>query len=372
MDTQVLYMQIYHTLKTEIEAKQYEVDHQLPTELEMTERFQVSRITVKRALDELESQGYIYRKRGSGSYVLNQTPQAGESTLLDRMIAFVLPSDGSTGLSEYIRGAAEILEARGYYMSIHMTNESPAKERDLLETLPRKGIQGIIVYPINARSNMDILHMHYMNKYPILTIDKYYEGLPVASVVSDNQAGGYMAASNLIQLGHRRIAFVSSVSLEAASSVRNRYFGYAQALRDHGLAIDPSLVVLDYIEEWWQTGEQAYYQKLVKGLMDHGATAIQTENDYVAAKILIAAAELEIQVPEQLSVVGFDNNDIAARLDIPLTTVAQQFYEIGRKAGELIVEAVESGRLSDRIEVPVQWMERSSTGRAMALISKNE
>jgi DNA-binding LacI/PurR family transcriptional regulator len=359
-----LYSKIYETLKERIENRDYLPGEQLPTESELTVMFQVSRITVKRALDDLEQQGYIYRIKGSGSYVNGPGGSGSAARLMQRMIAFILPSEGASGIGGYVSGASKELESRGYYLSIHTTNESPAKERELLESLPKNGIQGIIFYPINGRTNLDAVYTLYMNGFPIVTIDKYYEGIPVGSVVADNQAGGYMAASRLAQLGHSRIAFVSSVSLDSATSVKNRYIGYCRALKDHGLLLDPELVVLDYIEELGRMGEQPFYEQLVHRLMRLKVTAVQAENDHVAIKLLLAAASLDLKVPEQLSIVGFDNNELAEHVDIPLTTVEQQFKEIGRKAAELIVHALETGQYPDaRHEIPVLWKERASTGK---------
>lgn len=361
MNIRSLYMHIYQDIRHQITTNQLKPDDRLPTEAELTQRYDVSRITVKRALYELDKDGYIYRVRGSGSYAKGSNGNYAKTVpMLHNMIAFVLPSENSTGLSEYIRGASDELELRNYYLSIHTTNESITKEREFLEQLPKSRIQGIIFYPINATSNMDLAYSLFMNNYPIVTMDKYYEGLKIGHVVADNRSGGYMAAKKLLGLGHTRIAFVSSVSLESASSVKNRYFGYCQALIEHRIAIDARLVVLDYIHELGAVGETAFYERLVKGLAEAGVTAIQAENDNIAVKIMKAAADFGLKLPEQLSVVGFDNSEIAQLVDIPLTTVGQPFYQIGRTAAGLIVQAVESGAQPESRELPVEWVERGS------------
>lgn len=366
MERRPLYEVIYEQLKQQLEDLTYKPGQQLPTEAELTERFGVSRITVKRALDELERIGYIDRIRGSGSYVKEwRNDDALPNRVMEKMIAFILPSEGASGLSEYVVGAAQELERRGYYLSLHATNENTLKERELLESLPKKGVKGIIFYPINARANIDAVYTLYMSGYPILTIDKYYEGLPIASVVADNFAGGYKAASELLKLGHERIGFVSSVSLESASSVMNRYLGYCQALKEYGIGHDAELVQLDFIAEIGELGETLFYERLVHRYVQLGATALQAENDHVAIKLITAAIHAGLRVPEQLSVVGFDNNELAAHVELPLTTVEQQFKEIGRKAAEMIYEAIENSKpLNQKVEVPVRWVPRDSTAAA--------
>lgn len=363
METKSLYHQIFDSIKESIESKQYEADQQLPTEQELTKRFGVSRITVKRALDELEAEGYIYRRQGSGSFVMPEAERGGaKDEPFSQMIGFILPSFSSSGLSEYIQGASDEAASRGYHLSIHTTHENTAKEREFLLGLPKGGIKGIIYYPTNARSNMDMIYAMYMNNYPILTIDKHCEGLPVGNVVADNHGGGKMAADHLIKLGHSRIAFVSSVGLDAAPSVKNRYFGYCQALMENDILNDPELVILDFLEECSLHGQQNYYELLINRLINCGVTAVQAENDSVAINVMKAALAAGVAVPEQLSVVGFDNSGISASFAIPLSTVEQPFYDIGRKAVELIAAALETGQAIGSCVLPVSWAQRSSTG----------
>lgn len=365
MGKKPLYTKIFDSLKESINNKQYAADQQLPTEQELMKQFGVSRITVKRAMDELEAAGYIYRRQGSGSFVAQESEKEKGSVRNDDpfsdTIGFILPSFASSGLSEYIQGASDEAERRGYRLSIHTTQESTVKEREFLHALPKGGIRGIIFYPTNVRSNMDVIYAMHMNQYPIVTIDKHCEGLPVSSVVAHNYAGGRMAADHLIKLGHSRIAFVSSVGLDAAPSVKNRYFGYCQALVENGIPNDPELVILDFLEAWNTQGGEHFYASLLNRLLSRGVTAIQAENDIVAVNVMKAAIGLGVSVPEQLSVVGFDNSDIAPSFAIPLSTVEQPFYAIGRKAAELIANGLESRATEEGCVLPVSWIERKSS-----------
>jgi len=372
-----LYSVIYDHLKEQIESGHYAADQQLPTETELADMFQVSRITSKRALSELERDGYIVRRRGSGSYVKPKSErkplQFSEPGALSvvhpspgqrpKIVAMVLPFTDSTGLTGYIRGASDYLDETGYYLSIHTTSENPYKEREHLETLPGKGISGIIFYPIEDIKNLAAVHKMYMDRFPIVTIDKYYECLPVASVVSDNFGGGYAVTKRLIELGHRKIAFISSVSIESTTSVRNRYYGYCRALRDGGLTIESDLVVLDFVQQTVGDTERKFLRKQLERLLQLKITAVQAENDLLAIDLLKTALELGLKVPEDLSIAGFDNNEISRHLDIPMTTVEQNFYAIGRKAAEMIVRSIESNEIiEEKIVMPVKLIERPSIG----------
>lgn len=365
-----LYMVILEDLKARILNGEFKTDQQLPTEVELAEQSGVSRITSKRALIELEREGLIYRKRGSGSYVKKQENdnQLPESTAMNSIsnpnpiISMILPYLATNEL-EYIQGAADYLDSKGYYLSIHYSNWDKNKEKELLLRVPKIGSRGIILYPMSTMINIDVLNALYWNNYPLIMIDQYIESLPVTSVVSDNLEGGYQATKKLIDLKHKRIAFVSSISIEYRSSVRDRYQGYCKALRDHHLPVDPDLIVTDFYEEADEHEDSnEFYKTMVSRLMDIGVTAIQVEHDHLAVDLLRSAIDMGIRIPDQLSIIGFDDHMISRLVEVPLTTISQDCTEIGRRAAELIVQQIENqDNKEQQITVPVRLVERSST-----------
>lgn len=367
MENKPLYAVIFDHLKQKIENGEYLPEQQIPTEVELAEQFGVSRITSKRALIELERDGLIYRKRGSGSFVKRreESDQVLAETSVQgaqNIISMILPYMATNTLLDYIRGASDLLESRGYYLSIHSTDWSKDKEKELLTRLPKQGFVGIILYPLSTIGNIEIINALHLNDYPLVTIDQYFDSIRLDSVVSDNFAGGYEVASKLIELGHERIAFVSSVSIEYRSSVRDRYFGYCKALRDHGLPIDSSIVVTDFSAKIYSPEKQSFYLNLVKDMLQQGVTAIQAEHDLLAVDIVRTALDLGVSIPDELSIAGFDNHEISQHVEIPLTTVIQNNYEIGRTAAELILSKIETGETDlHRVKVPVELVERQST-----------
>lgn len=361
-----LYRVMMDELKSQISSGHYAPEAQLPTEAELSSTFGVSRITTRRALEELERDGFIYRVKGSGSFVKpRQRGQEQRSVGMDKMISLILPSEDDRGTMGYIRGASDWLNANNYYLSIHQSDYDSQKERDLLEMLIRKGIAAIILYPRNDQTNYDILHRLCLEDYPIVTIDKYFDSLPVGAVVSDNFSGSYQAVSRLIELGHRKIAFLTAVSIESTSSVRNRYFGYCQALKDHGLPVDSRYIRLNMKDYREKVGFERFYNELLDSYRTEGVTAVQTENDLIAANLLNRCLERGIRIPEDISIIGFDNNPVTEHVIIPLTTVEQNFYEIGRQAAEHVVNWLERGKQTpDRTLIPVKLVERDTTAAA--------
>ncbi|SMG58040.1 transcriptional regulator, GntR family [Paenibacillus aquistagni] len=368
-----LYAQIAEHLIQLINAGQYHPNDKIPTEMELAEQFGVSRITTKRALLELENRGYIYRKRGSGSFVkepsITPAPQVNmnmDSSHTRRHLSIVLPYVDAGKDLHYFRGVADYIEKQGIMLSLHFTDWRADKERDVLLHLRNYGTGGIIWYPVNSNNNVDIAHILHAERHPLVLLDQYYDGLAVPSVVSDNRAGGYAAAEHLIKQGHRRIAFVSSILIEQRSSVRDRFLGYCQAHMDYGIPLHPEYIVAGFHQELWAQGKSKFYSGLIQPLINIGVTAIQAEHDYIGLDIIDVAMELGMKVPEQLSIIGYDNISIAGTHQVPLTTVNQNCYEIGRKAAELMYSmmSTEQGMSAGEhgvVSIPVQFIERQST-----------
>ncbi|WNQ13067.1 GntR family transcriptional regulator [Paenibacillus aurantius] len=357
-----LYMVIKDDLKMKITMGEYSPEAQVPTEAELAELYGVSRITSKRALVELEREGLIYRKRGSGSFVKQLGEREDSGELVSPIISMIVPFMASYSMPNNLKGASDYLDAHGYFLSIHNSDWSLKKERELLTKLPKSGSRAIILYPVSSSGNIEILSALHSNGYPIVTIDQYIDGLGITSVTSDNYAGGYETATRLIREGHTRIAYVSSISITYRSTVRDRYFGYCQAHRENGLTIDPEIVITDYYRQVNDQNARAFYSALLHDLMHKGVTAILTENDYVGVELLKCALEMGIPVPEKVAIVGFDNEEMSQHLEVPLSTVEQNYYEIGYKAAELVVRMIYQDKsIETRNVVPVNFIERQST-----------
>lgn len=355
-----LYSQVAEYLKNEILQNKLQPGDKLPTELELSKMFGVSRITSKRALDELAKENLIYRKKGQGSFVLPLRERKVEENV-PKIIAIVLPTDGTAGRRiEYIRGAMDYLDGKGYYLSVHTTHDDPAKEREYLIRLPLNGIEGIILYP-SMRANFDVLSTLCIKQYPIVLIDQRFQSLPLSSVVSDNCDGAYQAVSHLIELGHRRIAYIALVQLEDVSSVRERFLGYCKALKDHGIPIDHDIIRVP-LSKYTQGETKNRLKNVLYDLLKKGITAIFAEHDYLAILIAKELSNMGVRIPEDVSLVGFDNIEMLEHLEFQLTTIDQDFYQIGKIAAQIVLEAIENGAYKPKeVVVPVKLIKRDTT-----------
>ena len=352
-----LYQKIYNYLKGEIVNEKLLSGSKLPTELELSEAFGVSKITAKRAMDELEINGFITRKRGHGSFVL---PLRNDGNVSEcKIVSMILPNNDSSGRAiDYIMGATNYLQEEGYYLSIHTTFGNHETERKYLLDLSDNGVKGIIFYP-STRKNFNVLSSLYVKNFPIVLIDKKIESLPLSSVVSDNRGGGFQATSHLIQLGHRRIAYVSYCDLDSLSSVKERFIGYCKALRQHSITLDLEIIYASIV-----TLESSNrLTQVVNDLLKKKVTAIFAEHDYLALDIARTLSSMGISVPNDISIIGFDNIELLEHLDIKLTTINQDFGQIGKRASQIVLKQIKKEAVDHRDDiVPVQLILRESTG----------
>lgn len=380
MGKKLLYREIMDYIENRIHKCELKQNDILQSEFELSKEFGVSRITARKALEELEHKGLIYRIKGKGSFVCDRSAVQSITEVNGskfNVVALVLPFGSSLGRGmDMIQGMSAALNKSGYYLTIHTSHFSSDEEREIINDLVNDGVSGIILYPFSHRKNIDLINRLILDEYPIITIDKYFDALPVSCVLSDNFNGSYIAASHLIKLGHREIVFASDYELESTTSVRDRYLGFCKALKDNSIELkNDNLITIKTLDNEailnaLQSNNSSNDSLLdpIRRIVDmvlnnkKGYTAIHTLHDYFAIYLLKVALEMGVKVPDELSIVGFDNIENSSYVEVPLTTVQQNFYKIGEEAGKLIQERISNPSVeSKRIVIPVELIKRNST-----------
>lgn len=355
-----LYQHIVNNLKAKIDSGELQAGDQLPTEAEISKQFNVSRITSKRALTELENANLIYRVQGKGSFVNSQVPTAHSFTKGSKEILLILPFTHNPGLGDYEKGINEYLATTEFTLNIQ--SNTTVGQRKLLEAALRSINAGLIFYPLSSSSDLGILYQYHLRKYPLVTMDKTIDGIPFLSVVSDNFNGAYMACKHLIDNNHKKIAYVSSLNVESFSSIRERYFGYLKALHDYNLN---DYSVNDLTERYLthEDGQgRAYYLQFIQAVKEQGITGIVAENDLIAIEIMQIAKEIGLSIPEDFSIVGFDNIHLSSFVEPKLTTISQDFGRMGYLAAKQLIAMIENPYNPPRENavVPVELIERQT------------
>jgi GntR family transcriptional regulator of arabinose operon len=340
--TKPLYKKIIDDLLQAIESGQLQEHAQLPTEKELSQTYQVSRITSKRALTELENQGLIYRIQGKGSYVQTRKPKKKNVA----RILFLIPFVNDLSLGNFNEGLAPITSEHHYEVIMSSTEFLINKQAaDIMADF-----DGMIYYAHNTEDFLDTLFELSIQQFPVIILDKKIHDLPYPTVQSDNFSGGEMATTYLASLGHQRIAYIFGES-SLPQSVRQRYLGYIHATKEQHLSFHTALSDKQAI-----LGEQT-----VDYLLENAITGVVCENDLVAIALMNQIKRVNIAIPSQLSVVGFDNIQAASLIDPALTTIAQDFKGMGKLAGEMLIKWIEQQIVPTDQQVPVNQIIRHST-----------
>lgn len=345
-----------------IKASKFSYDTPICTEKSLSQQYNVSRITAKRAIDELEQDGIVYRKRGVGSFVNRDksTTSIELSAVKDescKVIALVIPfSIMKGGMFKAIESASNILSKANYHFTFHITEPNVKMEEKSLKLLLSQNVDGIVYYPSGSKMPIEALNKFVEKDKTVIILDKPHDYTHISSVVCDNHGGSYMITEHLVAYGHESICYLSRFSIDEVSSIRDRYAGYALCLKDHNITVPPRFINLE-------TGLNDNYP-LLKHTINHlhkeGVTAIECENDEVAFNVYMCCRSLSIKVPEDMSITGFDNIEWATTGSAQITTVDQNFPQIGEKIATL---ALEEKYQAMPYVMPVKLIPRTSTGQ---------
>lgn len=335
------YMQIAQYFKKEIEEGKISPGEKLLSENEMVEKFKVSRHTIRQALMELEKEKYIFREQGKGTFCSNIKT---EDSTKKKTIAVLTTYISNYIFPSIISGIEEVLSSLGYSLLLFNTNNEKVKEGECLKKIMEYEVVGLIVEPtMSALENINLKYYEMLNdkNIPYIMINASYEGLDSPRVVMDDVEGGYVLTKYLLQLGHRNIA---GIFKDDDMQGVNRRKGYEKALSEFNITIDNSNICrYETKEDKFSPYEFAI--NLLSGI--EKPTAIVCYNDQVAMHVLQAVRDQGLSVPEDISVVSYDDSYLSTATEVKLTTVRHPKDEMGRRAARLLV-----GMIEGRIEKP--------------------
>ena len=267
----------------------------------------------------------------------------------------VLVSDFEPFSSEVLKGAADALRGTGFELVVYSAGgrvgEHVGWERRYLSRLSGTLIDGaVLVTPTVTDVNYGA---------PIVAVDPHTGPTGMPTVDSDNWYGARLGVSHLLDLGHRRIGMITG--RPDLQSAQLRESGYREALSDAGVPIDEDLIQLGAFDP--DIAREAAHRLLI---MPDRPTAIFAANDLSAITAMAVAAELGLRVPDDLSLVGFDNVPESALATPPLTTVEQPIRLMGQRAVEMLVKLIRGEPVdTNHIRLATRLVHRSST-RALA------
>jgi GntR family transcriptional regulator, arabinose operon transcriptional repressor len=351
------YKQIYDAMKAGIDSGAYQKGQRLPSELELGRKFGASRLTVNRALRELQLGGLIDRRAGSGSYV-------SDAAEADYTFGLLIPELGLTEIFEPIcRGMAEVtLEQPHVLLWGKSPTHSADVERHAYESCGQwiaKKVSGVFFAPLEYAPGKDAVNLRIAELLseagiPIVLIDRDIVPFPARSrhdVVSiDNRRAAYVLTRHVLDAGARHVVFVGRH--DAAPSCVARSAGFRDAMQDGGLWTAGSIHHIN------PTDPAEIHRVIADGRID----GIVCSNDFTAAHVMRALEAMGRRVPTDVRVAGFDDVKYASLLPVPLTTIHQPCAQLGEAAVRMMVERLKNPVMAARdVLLSFELVIRSST-----------
>lgn len=304
----------------------------LPSERRLCQVCGVSRLTVRRALKLLTEKNLIRKHHGVGSVVSHSWEVPSPKVKLVAFLSFT----SRPFTAPILDGIQPALEKEDVQLTLMNTDFDVRRERKSIQQL-RSKVAGFLIVPCESRQNWDLYLDLVTQQVPVVFIDHFFPEIQISNVTSGNEEGGYLATSHLLSLGRRKIAFLSP---PLNTAIRERLAGYRRALRKFKVKYQPELVRHSGIVPEPGLELLAYLRRddLLNAL-----DAIFVGNDVAASHILGGLQKSGIRVPEDISVVGFDDVEYAKHLYPALTTVRQPLLQMGSVAARMLCRMIRRG-----------------------------
>ena len=331
------YLAVSEWMKQQIYHHRFKAGEKLISENQLCEKFSISRQTARQAIAVLEKEGLVLKKQGSGTYV---NPDFIRLKADSKTIGLVIDSMDNFLFSEIISEIEDVLSANDYHTILRLTRNKVNHEREQLLTLLDSDIDGLIVQGTKSalpNPNLDIYEQFTERGIPVIFINNYYPSLNCNYIVVDDELGGRLATKHLIEKGHERITGIFKYD-DLQGSLR--YKGFLTEMYHHHLSVDESSII------WYSTEDMNRQFSLDQG---HSlltklrlCTAIICHNDQIAMKLMNLLARQQLSVPNDLSIISFDNSTLCELGTVTLTSVSHPKGELGRLAAESLLTMIEN------------------------------
>src|SRR5450756_451880 len=354
------YQTIRDALLQRIHSGLWAPGFRIPGEIELAASFGASRVTLARALRDLQQQGVVKRIAGSGTFVSEPGSETG------RLFGLLIPERGSTEIFEPIcQGMMHSPQAAQHSLiwgnSAIFGKTKVEQALHQCEHYSQKKVDGVFFAPVEHVENKDhlnssIISMLRKASIPIVLLDRCYMPFPERSdldlVGIDNRRAGFMAANHLLNHGCQRLVFLGV--RQSANTVQARIAGFREAVLCRGLTLRANRVsMLDECSE-------ANISDLLEKRTPDGLVCA---NDMIAATVMQILERIGKRVPTDLKLTGIDDIKYAGLLRVPLTTIHQPCADIGRAALAVMLERLENPFLPSRdVLLPISIVVRKSCG----------
>jgi GntR family transcriptional regulator, arabinose operon transcriptional repressor len=329
---------VYKQIKSWILDGKVKHGEQIFPEITLSKMFNVSRQTVRLAIGKLVNEGFLYSRKGAGTFCAYSNN--GPSKVKGKLIGVILNSTSKSHFSSIIKGVESYLTISGHSLILATSNNDVKVEKQCIQMMMRRNIDGLIVEPVIGESNNNNIKLYLeleKNNIPYIMINQYYQGLNPPYAIIDEKNGGFLAAEHLINLNHKRIIGIFNSDQMCAAE---RISGFLLACRENNILNFSNLITYKTREDCSE-----FIEKIRKLLIptDNRPTGIICYDNNVVLNVIKVIKGLNLRIPEDISIVGFDESDSIKITNPKLTTISFDKTEIGLYSAKWITSIIENG-----------------------------
>ncbi|WP_319560686.1 GntR family transcriptional regulator [Marispirochaeta sp.] len=342
-----LYIQIYDYIQQEIAEERLKVHDRVYESKELQDLFNVSKITTEKAFKALMDNGLIYRIPGKGTFVSDLSSKRIPAFESKKCVVFVCPNFKSHHIINIIGGIESVLTSEGHRLQLVSTYGSFSQQESILNSLLNDQIDGMIVYPVEGKYYDEVILRMKISRFPFVLVDKHLEKIDTSFVISDNFTGSFQGTKELLNHGHRNIAFFSSYTAASSSSISDRINGFIKAMDEAGVP-NPKNLVFDGFDE--EVGSHLTYdlphrekfiQKIRFFLEQHSEiTALLAISPGNMSHVVRALRVIDPEIAKKLEIAIFDLDEFLDYSRTPLFCINQKSWEMGEEAARIILQQI--------------------------------
>ncbi len=359
------YLRIADAVENRILSGIYELNQAIPTFNELCEEFQVSLATVNKAIQELDQRGCVVRCRGKGVFATPNRDENGppRPEAAQRTIGLVIPDLANPYFASMAKQIQMRLHEERFTVVTHSTDGSLSLWNQHLQQMIDDRLDGLILVPLDT-SGADkevVLWRLKIARIPFVYMNSNFTRVPSDFAISDLGHGIREIADYLLSLGHKRFGFVSAQPFMNLTQKKMDVF--RERLSEEGIELASKDVIVSPLEH--DEGGFEAARELLSRPASERPTAILASNDIIAFGVMSAAASLGLKVPNDVSVVGYDNIEASRFTSPPLTTIEQPVDLIAARAAKIILMRIQKklpSEFQEHVFLP-ELVERGSCRR---------
>jgi DNA-binding LacI/PurR family transcriptional regulator len=353
-----LYRQVADSIRSEVISGKLNAGAQLGSHQELARKYEVSLITVKRALNDLIRDGVLYSRAGKGTFVHDALET--RVSLGTKTIGLVLRDLKSPFFSLIVHNVEEYASRKGYNLLLSNSAQRIEKEENLIRHFYDIGVNGLIIASLSHEYTASHFLREIVGKeYPCVVVS-YIKDPDIYFVGTDHEEGGYMATRHLLNVGHKKIGYVDGESGNVVGGLRRN--GYLRALREKQISV-PEQFIFRLRKGGEENDFASGYEvgSAFAALVDR-PDAMFVYNDLAALGFEEALMESNLRIPEDVAIVGFDGIERGQYAKVPLTTIQQPFDRIGALAVENLIKRIEGQSVDVKTVLEPRLIIRESCG----------